>query len=340
MTPRAQLPASASQRGATAVVVALLIAVLAGFTALVVNVGHVMAVRSQLQNATDAAALAGAEDLDGTIAGLGAARASAVDYAARHATDRAQSVLIRDADVVLGHWNADLPRGDAFTPIVDTSPASLGMTNAVLVRAGREEARGNPVQVFFAGLLGTKAVDVRAESIAVRGGPCDEGCAIPIAFAECQVIREDGTLKCDEPLVFNSDGTDNIGFTNLAPDPTVSTSTLRQILAGECRNVAVDGVIGVSNGANLNPLVNDFTALIGKRVSAPIVDLGTCPVRFNEHPNGAPIVGFASFTITDVVGGAEKALYVRLDCDQVATFPAGAGCAFFGTVVPKPRLVR
>ncbi len=331
---------AARPRGATAVVVAILVAVLAGFTAVVVNVGHMMAVRGQLQNATDAAALAGARSLDGSAAGIAAARAAAEDYAARHETDRAEPVVVGDGDVVLGHWNADLPAADAFTPIVDTSSSALGMTNAVLVRAGREAARGNPLQVFLDGLLGRKTVDVRASAIAVRGGPCDEGCAIPIVFAECQVLRADGSLRCDEPLVFNSDGTDNIGFTNLSPDPTVSTSVVRQILQGDCRAVSKGDVVGVSNGANLNPVISLFAALVGTRVSAPIVDLGACPVRFNEHPNGAPIVGFASFTILNVVGGATKAIYVSLDCNQVSDFPAGAGCTFYGTVVPEPRLVR
>ncbi len=339
MTAPSLVPAN--ERGATAVVVALLIAVLATFTALVVNVGHVMAVRSQLQNATDAAALAAARDLDGTVAGLAGARAAAADYAARHLTDRDQRVLIdQGADVELGEWDEKAPRAEAFMPITDTTPAALERINAARVRAGRETARSNAVTTFFEGLFTQKSTDVRAEAIAVRGGPLKDGCPIPIVFADCMVRREDGTLKCDEPLVFNSDGLDNIGFTNLITDPSVNTDVLQLILQGQCRPVHIGDHIGVSNGANISPLVPFIEPLIGKRVSAPIVDLGACPVQFNEHPEGAKIVGFASFTILAVQGGANKSLTVRLDCGEISEQPVGGGGPNFGTYASEPRLVR
>ena len=40
------------ERGVTAVIVAIVIAVLCAFVALVINSGHIMSVRGQLQNAT------------------------------------------------------------------------------------------------------------------------------------------------------------------------------------------------------------------------------------------------------------------------------------------------
>ena len=48
------------QSGMVAVIVAILLAVLLGFAALAVDIGHVMVVRNEIQNAADAAALAGA----------------------------------------------------------------------------------------------------------------------------------------------------------------------------------------------------------------------------------------------------------------------------------------
>ncbi len=331
----------ANQRGATAVVVALLITMLAAFTALVVNVGHVMAVRAQLQNATDAAALAAARELDGTVSGLGASRVAAADFAARHLTDRGQQVIVDPGnDVELGHWDETLPRSDAFTPVTETTTTALEQINAARVRAGREAARSNPVATFFQGLFSKGSTDVRAESIAVRGGPRSDGCPIPIVFADCMVRRADGTLKCDDPLVFNSDGLDNIGFTNLIADPSVNTDILQLILQGQCRPVHVGDPIGVSNGSNISPLVSFIQPLIGRRVSAPIVDLGECPVQFNEHPEGARIEGFASFTILAVQGGANKSLTVALDCGEILEQPVGGGGPNFGTLASEPRLVR
>jgi hypothetical protein len=337
-----------TERGATAVVVAILLVALAGFLALVMNVGHLMTVRAQLHNATDSAALAGARELNGTVAGLANARIVAADYAFRHMTDSldnpdpdARIVINPDTDVLFGHWYQERPRPDAFEEITGRTPADLNWINAVLVRDGREASRGNDVSTIMAGLFSRKATDVTAESVAVMGGPCSEGCAIPITFAECVVVNPDGTLRCDEELVFNSDTTDNVGFTNLTDDPTVSTNVLRQILQGACRSVNVGDYIAVGNGNNLNPVFSEFSALIGQEVSAPITRLpGGCPAKYNEHPEGAEIIGFATFKLVGVDPPPNNALHISMECDKVQDRPANAGCTFFGMTPMQPRLVR
>ena len=128
------------ERGVTAVVVAIVITVIAGFAALVINVGHMMAIRGQLQGATDSAALAAAVELDGSAEGLELAKDAAVSYAGRHATDRGMSVVVRrDDDVIFGEWHF---AARTFEPVAGTGPAELARINAVRVLAGREEARG------------------------------------------------------------------------------------------------------------------------------------------------------------------------------------------------------
>ena len=63
-----------SNRGAVAVIAAIMLIVLVGFTALAIDVGHLYLVRGELKNAADAGALAGAHarnlldyDSDGKI---------------------------------------------------------------------------------------------------------------------------------------------------------------------------------------------------------------------------------------------------------------------------------
>ncbi len=51
------------QSGAIAIIIAIMISVLIGFTAIAVDVGYLYEVRRQLQSAADAAALAGAQEL-------------------------------------------------------------------------------------------------------------------------------------------------------------------------------------------------------------------------------------------------------------------------------------
>ncbi len=333
-------------RGATAVVVAILLVMLATFLALVMNVGHLVTVRAQLHNATDSAALAAARELNGTLDGLARAQTVAQDYASRHMTDsldgQPQIVINRDTDVLFGHWYSSRPRDSAFEEITGTTPADLNWINAVLVKDGREASRGNDVSTIMAGLFSRKTTDVTAESVAVMGGPCSEGCAIPIAFAECAVCNPDGSLKCDEELVFNSEITDNVGFTNLTNDPTVSTDVLQRILRGECRSVDVDATITVRTGNQLNPLRDDFLALnLPREVSAPIVRLtGGCPAAFNTAGTPAEVVGFATFTLTGIDGPPSNTLHITMKCTKVQDRPANAGCTFFGTTPIQPRLVR
>lgn len=55
------------QQGAVAIIVALCLFVLVGMLGLVLDLGHIYVTKTELQNAADAAALSGAERLDGTL---------------------------------------------------------------------------------------------------------------------------------------------------------------------------------------------------------------------------------------------------------------------------------
>ncbi|MGI5862209.1 MAG: pilus assembly protein TadG-related protein [Myxococcales bacterium] len=324
-------------------VVALVLVVLGGFLGLVINTGHLMMVRGQLQNACDAAALAAAAELDGKLEGIERARAAAVDFAARHSTDKEQAIDIDlFTDVVFGHWDWSEPKESAFTAVALSEPDAARTINAVQVRAGREESRGNPLDVFFQVWSGGKATaSVTAEAIAVGGAPCED-CSVPLVFADCQIMVDD-ELDCGQKLVFHNDTEDNVGFTNLLDGVrSVNTHDIIETLESDCRHVSVGDVIGVGNGNNLNKNVvkafEDFIERNGARVTVPVVSPpGGCPAKFNGMQ---PVVGFATFTITDVVGPPNHAIHIELDCEQTDGDPGRAGCSYFGTVSPRPSLVR
>jgi Flp pilus assembly protein TadG len=81
-TPTAPRPTrSRLQRGAVAIMLGLSIFVLFGFMALAIDLGRTYVVRTELQNAADAAALAGAKQLNQTAAGVCCGSDSAVAYA-------------------------------------------------------------------------------------------------------------------------------------------------------------------------------------------------------------------------------------------------------------------
>ncbi len=91
------------QRGTVAIMVGLLLIPLIGFLGIVIDLGHLYVRKTELQNAADAAALAGAKQLNGSATGIDAAVASAIATAAANASDLGKtSVAISTAQIRFG----------------------------------------------------------------------------------------------------------------------------------------------------------------------------------------------------------------------------------------------
>lgn len=143
-----------NQRGATLVLVALLLFVFLGVAALAIDIGHIVVVRNELQNAADAGALAGAADLyfpNPPPAGQtpGCLNTGASTTAATTATSNLSAkvaVEVNGGDVVVGNWN---PTTNTFTqrPFPGTCTDPVLPINAVRVTTRRQST---PVPYFFA----------------------------------------------------------------------------------------------------------------------------------------------------------------------------------------------
>ncbi len=90
------------QRGAVAIVLGLSIFALFGLMALAVDLGRTYVVRTELQNAADAAALAGAKELNQTTAGVTNAVARAISMAAQNSANFGTPVAITIANISAG----------------------------------------------------------------------------------------------------------------------------------------------------------------------------------------------------------------------------------------------
>ena len=231
-----------AERGAVAVLVLLLLVVLVASLGAALNLGHLFAVRGELQNSGDAGALAGARVLDGTEAGV----ASAVDLARttgrRNPTDNLGSVDVHTPDIATGNWDVTTR---VFTPLSD--PALAGQINAVRVRTYRNATHASPVALTFE-RQGT--ADVAAEAIAVGGGPSWVSCAqMPLAVSECDLP----TIRCNAPftIYWNTDWSDTGGWATFPP-VNVSAATVRsQIVAagnGQCTPAGNGDMVNLLNG--------------------------------------------------------------------------------------------
>jgi hypothetical protein len=131
-------------------------AVLMGFCSFGIDYGTVVVAKTQLRAACDAACRA-------AVVGFGTSvsksRSDAIAIAAAN-TCYDHSVTLATNDVEFGTWD-DVHQ--SFTPL---SGAAQATASAIRVRAYRTAARGNPIPLLFAKLIGKSTCDVTAVSIA------------------------------------------------------------------------------------------------------------------------------------------------------------------------------
>jgi len=347
-----------SERGAVAVIVGILLSVLIGFLAMVMNIGHSRMVRGQLQNAVDAGALAASYQLNGMATGVTLATNAAITFTGNNDTDRNTPVAITGADVQVGHWDFTQSKATAFTSLAAT-PANLPLMNAVRVIAGRETSRANAVPIWMPSFLTTNTtMNVTAEAVAVGGGPLtNAGCALPFVVPSCAIpntfltccATNPGSSACDVPVhfvlqaTFASDGVDTIGMTNLQPSGA-SNADFRAMIAdpNSCPKGTSGSDIAIQNGDSFNkPFYDDMKAWLAAHDNGGLVSIATmdgCPnPKYNQD---AILAGFASVHVTlePWTGGKTPkfAMNGTLLCTKSNSI---AGGGFYGTA-PNPGLVR
>ncbi len=166
------------ERGAAAVLIALLMVVLLGFGAIAIDVGNLYATKAKLQNGADAGAFAIAQDC--ATRGTSLCTPAAVGKALQ-----------------LAKANAD---GGLANVALPTFPSP----GTVVVDVSAQDANGSGVSLGLARIFGVNRADVKAESIAKWGSPSGGTVTLPVTFSECQfdlsgviqVLPIHGTTSC------------------------------------------------------------------------------------------------------------------------------------------------
>jgi Flp pilus assembly protein TadG len=143
------------ERGATAVVLALLLVPMLGFAAIAVDIGALYADRARLQTAADAAALAVAGDC--ARGDCGNMQATAQDLV-----------------------TANMGQAHAAPPVLGTEPTSVTVTGDA------------PRQHWFAPVLGHESTVVSATATVAWGSPGGGTAALPLIFSWCEFLEQTG----------------------------------------------------------------------------------------------------------------------------------------------------
>ncbi|KVT54102.1 pilus assembly protein TadG-related protein [Burkholderia ubonensis] len=314
---------SAREKGVVAIQVALFLVVLLGFAALAVDVSRAFVVRNELQNAADAAALAGAGALNGTLTinsssttWTTADAAATVAANAVIARNSANGAALSTAQVQTGYWN------------VTGSPAGLQSTAikpgqydrpAVMVSVSLSKGNnGGPMSLVFAPMLGVKTLPVSATAVAVISSPgtANTGSLFPMVITQCllndpnywntatgQPVIDPKTGKPIELQIGSSyhyDSCDSGQWTsfNLDANDVPTIDSLIQNGNPTPMNVGDNTWIEPGTKTSIYNHMTDYINLPAQ-VLLPVVSVIT------THAT-QPILGFVAFQIDQSVGGSGK----------------------------------
>jgi Flp pilus assembly protein TadG len=324
------------QRGASALVTAVVLVMLVGFAALAVDIGQIYAVQGELKRAVEAGALAGARGLwplgnelpsfgipDPALYPSCANAAANATSTATHAANKVAGASLGGVTVVVGHWDF----------IVKTfTPGCPGNANAVRVTATR-----SAVPTFFARVFGRDTFDKTASAVAVMDwiSGVGWGC-LPIAINKKYAIPNTYLY-----INFTPDQVDDGGWFTDPPDPASAKTLRNYILNDSVPPQCIGDIINLNNGNDTSvlQLLKDKLAAHGGTwdVVLPVVTAE----KFNQS---WPIDSFVGFEITRVEDtGNKKGVYGTV---QGLTFtpngePGGHGIGNPNNgVLSTPKLVQ
>jgi len=280
-----------SDFGGIAAITALLMPVLLGFLAFAFDIGHMVLVKSEMQRAADAAALAGVRALypydlstitsDSLTIDTTSACGKAIDTIAKNAVDGGS---LENAEVTTTPGIYDWEY-NTFTP--NGSP--LANTNAI-----RVEINDHTVNHFFAGILGGNTSNVSVNALAVMGYAkgLPPG-TMPIAIGKKYLSQLDGST----PIAFAPEKDDNSGLFGI---DKVSNSTLVDYIVNDsCPAIELNDIVNLLNGKTnaCDSLSEKFNLNKNSEgywdIDLPVVDTE----KFNKD---FPIDSFVKFRVTGV----------------------------------------
>jgi len=285
------------RKGTVAVLTACMLVVIFGMVAFAIDVGYITHARAEFQRTADSSALAAAMYLPDQDK----ARQVAVSLA--DTNKETVGPNLETSDVEFGYWDRDL------ATFVTPAPSHY-LVNAVRVTVRRTELRGNPLQLFFAQIIGNAQADVTVSAIAMS----DHNLCGP--FVGIEWVSVPGSLTTDS--YDSGDGAYNVAT------------------AGNRGSLCSDGPIGVEGNAYINgdaragkgyTVTFDGNPIVTGTVGSRIKPLNMEPVDATEAQltndnNQVPLIPVGNSWVSPV--DANGNLY--LDGNRSITLPAGTYC--------------
>jgi Flp pilus assembly protein TadG len=338
-------------RGQALVTMAVSLVAILGFLGLAIDVGMMMLARNELQNAADAAALAGANAMykrnDGTyepFPNWNRARDSstnAVPY------NQAMRQALATGTITTGWWNiTGTPAG-----MQPTTKATILSSDAAAVRVQIKKApgtNGGPITLFLAPMVGVQTEAIQASAVAVVSypGSVSEGELYPTAMSGC-LFRTFWDVTTNSPKIdplthapyefligssYHYDGCESGQWTSFNLGTQSAQDMKLLIRDGNGGPLSIGDTIYVQDGTETSGYVESIKdGLIGQDILVPVTES-------LEGGTWQQIIGFGAFHIDDIVGGSSKYIQGHFTAGLIVPI-AGPGGPSWGALIP-PTLVQ
>lgn len=348
-----------TQRGAIAVMTALVFMVIVALAALAIDITNLTVARNELQDAADASAMAGAACLYPRAACAAPGNPSLPDWAtadqrARDFVSRnsAQNAALADSTVAHGYW--DITGAKGLQPAVSTfTPLSTDIPAVKVIISKQASQNGGAVTTLVAGLLGVGSVASAAQAVAVISSPgyAGTGELFPMAIPKCLFDQywnsATGLPVVDasgQPIVFQTNSFYHAPpcqagqWTSFTVDNN-DVPTIRGLIAnGTPTAISIGTDIWIQPGTKntIYTTVNDCSAAGNKTceyVMIPVVN------DVMTHAD-VQVIAFACVHILSATGGSGKYITFQMsaNADKCQAFNSGGSGPGYGIYLP-PRLV-
>lgn len=333
-------------RGAVAVMTPLLMILMLSFAGLAIDVARLLIVRNELQNAADAAALAGAGGLFNPASATPDWGNGVTQARGTLTQNGTEGVRLADAEALqAGYWDLSRAKGlqsQGITPGANDAAA-------VLVTISRSAGNNNgPVGMMLAQLFGVLSEPARATAVAViapPGGVLPGAIALPFALSSC-LYSQFFDPKTGQPYStsffigssYHYGPCESGQWTSFLASSN-SDSDTKNLIDGTTPSPALNigDQIWIQNGTKTNLFNEVNSKLANTTVLIPVV---SDPSNNGFAQNGGvqmPIVAFAAFYIESASGGSTKGIKGHFVANYKVTGSSGGVGPYYGAYVP-PRL--
>lgn len=335
-------PGPARQRGSVALFFLLFLIPLLSFGALAIDIAWVATVRNQLQNAADAAALAGADAMMSPSGGALNWSQAAPAANGVIAQNSAAGAALSTGTVSTGYWN--VTRSPASMQATTITPGSYDVPAVQVTVSRAPGVNGGSIPLLLGGLLGIPGASGSATAVAVLAAPggVAAGGLFPVAIDQC-VYNQYWNAVTNQPLINPLTGLPyEFSITNGQTYGTLCMGgQWTSFLSTASDTTTMGGLMVTGNPTTLNIGDSIYLATGVKATLYTSVPVGTTVVlpvvTQTSTSTYVPIVAFAAFHIDVSLGGTYKYIQGHFVAGVKMTGVATGVGPYYGVYVP-PRL--